>query len=127
MNNRKFNNRTSTTNTSTGFRRREPSVALMCKSHDFDYQASTDTFVTGDWVISPTRQQELVGEKVVLTESQRGEAYMGGTIVGFVPSEKKSKQTQVKVVFKADPSLVGDDTSVCHYNWGYGRSVCYLD
>jgi hypothetical protein len=107
--------------------RTEPSLALMCKSRDYEYIPTTDTFVTGDWVISSTRQQELLGEKVILTESQRSASYLGGTIVGFVPSEKKTKQTQVKVVFKADPSLVGNEDSFAHYNWGTGRSVCYLD
>lgn len=105
----------------------KPSIALMCKSHDYEYQPSTNTFVTGDWVISNTRQQELLGETVILTEGQKKEAYLGGKIVGFVPSNRPTRQTQCKVVFQADPTLVGDSTSYGHFNWGTGRSVCYLD
>jgi hypothetical protein len=109
------------------FNNSQPAVALMCKSHDYEYQPATNTFVTGDWVISNSRQQQLLGERVILTEGQRGEAYLGGRIVGFVPSDRPTHHTQCKVVFQADPELVGNDTSVCHYNWGTGRSVCYLN
>ena len=107
--------------------RDKPAVALMCKSHDYEYVPGTNTFVTGDWVISNSRQQELLGETVILTESQKGNAYLGGKIVGFVPANKPTAQTQCKVVFQADPSVVGDDSSFGHDNWGTGRSVCYLD
>ena len=107
--------------------RNQPSLALMCKSHDYKYIPSTGTFVTGNWVISNTRQQELLGENVVLTEGQKSSAYLGGRIVGFVPSTEPTKQTQCKVVFQANPSLVGDTTASGHFNWGCGRSVCYLD
>ena len=99
----------------------------MCKSHDYEYNPATNTFVTGDWVISNSRQQELLGETVILTEGQKSEAYLGGKIVGFVPSTEQTRQTQCKVVFQADPSVVGDETSFGHNNWGTGRSVCYLD
>ena len=104
-----------------------PSVALMCKSHDYEYNPATNTFVTGDWVISNSRQQELLGQTVILTEGQKSDAYLGGRIVGYVPAEKQTAQTQCKVVFQADPSVVGDTTSFGHVNWGTGRSVCYLD
>ena len=63
-----------------------PSIALMCKSHDYEYIPVTNTFVTGDWVISSQRQEELLGETVVLTEGQKSSAYLGGKIVGYVPS-----------------------------------------
>ena len=105
----------------------KPSLALMCKSHNYEYIPLTNTFVTGDWVISNSRQQELLGETVVLTEGQKKEAYLGGRIVGYVPSDKPTHHTQCKVVFQADPTLVGDTTSTGHFNWGTGRSVCYLD
>ena len=108
-------------------RRNIPAIALMCKSHDYEYVPSTNTFVTGDWVISNSRQQELLGERVVLTESQKDSAYLGGQIVGFVPSNKQTHHTQCKVVFQVDPNLVGDTTASGHFNWGTGRSVCYLD
>lgn len=104
-----------------------PAIALMCKSHDYEYIPATNTFVTGDWVISKYRQEELLGEKVVLTDSSKNPAYLGGRIVGFVPSTKRTAQTQCKVVFQADPTLVGDNSATNHYNWGTGRSVCYLD
>ena len=107
--------------------RNKPAIALMCKSHDYSYMSTTNTFVTGYWVISNSRQKELLGQNVVLTERQLGEAYLGGRIVGFVPSDKATHHTQCKVVFQADPTLVGDETSTGHYNWGTGRSVCYLD
>ena len=108
-------------------RKNTPAIALMCKSHDYEYQPSTNTFVTGDWVISNARQQELLGERVVLTEAQKDPAYLGGRIVGFVPSTKPTHHTQCKVVFQAEPSLVGDTTAAGHFNWGTGRSVCYID
>ena len=104
-----------------------PAIALMCKSHDYTYMPSTNTFVTGDWVISNNRQEELLGTKVVLTESQDSKAYLGGRIVGFVPTSKNTHQTQCKVVFVADPNLVGDSSASGHVGWGTGRSVCYLD
>ena len=104
-----------------------PAIALMCKSHDYEYIPGTNTFVTGDWVISNTRQQELLGQTVILTEGQKSSAYLGGKIVGFVPSSKPTAQTQCKVVFQADPGVIGDETSFAHNNWGTGRSVCYLD
>jgi hypothetical protein len=107
--------------------RNTPAIALMCKSHDYEYQPSTNTFITGDWVISNSRQQELLGERVILTEGQKRQAYLGGRIVGFVPSVNPTRQTQCKVVFQAEPDLVGDESSFGHANWGTGRSVCYLD
>ena len=108
-------------------RKNLPSIALMCKTHDYKYIPSTNTFVTGDWVISSRRQEELLGETVILTEGQKNPAYLGGKIVGYVPSNKRTTQTQCKVVFQADPNVVGDTTAFDHSNWGTGRSVCYLD
>tara|TARA_R110002153_G_scaffold36023_7_gene106871 strand:+ start:6131 stop:6469 length:339 start_codon:yes stop_codon:yes gene_type:complete len=105
----------------------KPSIALMCKSHDYTYVPETNTFITGDWVISRSRQEQLIGETVVLTEGQKGAAYLGGTIVGFVPANKQTAQTQCKVEFQADPTVVGDITAFDHANWGTLRSVCYLD
>jgi len=104
-----------------------PSIALMCKSRDYEYIPSTNTFVTGDWVISTKKQEALLGNTVILTEGQKQSAYIGGRIVGFVPTNKRTAQTQCKVVFQADPNFVGDTTAFDHYNWGTGRSVCYLD
>ena len=105
----------------------KPAIALMCKSHNYEYIPSTNTFVTGDWVISKTRQASLLGEKVILTVSSKNTAYLGGRIVGFVPANKRTMQTQCKGVFQADPNLVGDNSAYNHNNWGTGRSVCYLD
>jgi len=107
--------------------KKDPSIALMCKSHNYQYSPTTNTFITGDWVISSKRQEELFGETVVLTEGQKSSAYLGGKIVGFVPTNKRTAQTQCKVVFQADPSVVGDNSAFDHDNWGTGRSVCYLD
>jgi hypothetical protein len=106
---------------------KEPKIALMCKSRNYEYMPTTNTFVTGEWVISKKKQEELLGEKVILTESSRGEAYLGGNIVGFVPVNKKTHQTKCKVVFSADPSLVGDSSASRHDGWGTGRGVCYID
>lgn len=103
------------------------SLALMCKSHDYNYLPTTNTFITGDWVISNKRQEELIGTSVILTESQQSTAYIGGKIVGFVPANKQTAQTQCKVVFVANPDLVGNDQSSGHVGWGMGRSVCYID
>jgi hypothetical protein len=104
-----------------------PTISLMCKRHDYEYNTATGTFVTGDWVISERKQRELLGEKVTLTEFKDSEAYLGGRITGFIPSDKRTAQTQVKVVFQPDPSLSGDRTHSGHKGWGTGRSVCYLD
>lgn len=104
-----------------------PSISLMCKKHDYEYNVATGNFVTGDWVISENKQRELLGQKVTLTEYQYGGAYMGGRITGFIPSSQKSAQKKVKVVFQPDPSLSGDRTHSGHKGWGTGRSVCYLD
>jgi hypothetical protein len=104
-----------------------PAISLMCKKHDYEYNVATGTFVTGDWVISEKKQRELLGEKVTLTEFSQSEAYMGGRITGFIPSDKKTAQKQVKVVFQPDPTLSGDRTHSGHKGWGTGRSVCYLD
>tara|TARA_B100001093_G_C26698487_1_gene957962 strand:- start:389 stop:736 length:348 start_codon:yes stop_codon:yes gene_type:complete len=104
-----------------------PTISLMCKRHDYEYNTATGTFVTGDWVISENKQRELLGEKVTLTEFKDSEAYLGGRITGFIPSDRRTTQTQVKVVFQPDPSLSGDTTHSGHKGWGTGRSVCYLD
>ena len=106
---------------------KEPKIALMCKKRDYEYMPATNTFVSGEWVISNKKQEELLGEKVILTESQEGDAYLGGNIVGFVPVNKKTYQTKCKVIFSADPNLVGNKSSSNHEGWGYGRSVCYID
>tara|TARA_Y100000593_G_C4302250_1_gene333973 strand:- start:2099 stop:2437 length:339 start_codon:yes stop_codon:yes gene_type:complete len=111
----------------TSYKRNVPAIALMCKSHDYEYVSSTNTYVTGDWVISNSRQQELLGQSVILTESQKDSAYLGGKIVGFVPANKPTHHTQCKVVFQPDPTLVGDTSSCDHDNWGTGRSVCYIN
>ena len=105
----------------------EPKIALMCKSHNYQYMPTTNTFVTGDWVISSKRQQELFGTNVILTEGQKNLAYLGGRIVGFIPTNQSSAQTQCKVVFQPNPELVGNSASLNHSNWGTGRSVCYID
>ena len=102
-------------------------LILMSKKQDETFNMDTGLYTTPGWTLSEKKLSGLVGNKVALTTRSNERSYLGGTIVGFVPSEKQTRQTQVKVVFKADPSLVGDDTSVCHYNWGTGRSVCYLD
>ena len=106
---------------------KEPKIALMCKKRDYEYMPTTNTFVTGEWVISKKKQEALLGEKVILTESQEGDAYLGGNIVGFVPVNKKSRQTKCKVVFSADPNLVGNESASKHGGWGTGRGVCYID
>ena len=74
-----------------------PAISLMCKKHDYEYNVSTGTFVTGDWVISEKKQRELLGEKVTLTEFSQSEAYLGGRITGFIPSDKKSIALNVTI------------------------------
>ena len=86
----------------------KPAVALMCKSHNYEYQPKTNTFITGDWVISTKRQEELLGENVVLTEGQKDSAYIGGTIVGFVPAKQTSNKKRYDVVFKPESKFVNN-------------------
>ena len=100
-------------------------LALMCKSKN--YQLDTicpgqDEYRTGQWVISPKKRRELLGEDVVLTMSRKTPAYMGGKIIGFSPLENG----KVEVIFKEDPSLVGSTDAVNQSGWGSGRGVCYI-
>jgi hypothetical protein len=100
------------------------SLALMCKSHNYNSELLEGEHVyrVGNWVIGKKKRKELVGESVILTESQSTPAYLGGTIVGFVPSVNG----KCVVVFKEDKSLMGNADSVKHRGWGSGRGVCYV-
>ena len=85
-----------------------PAIALMCKSHDYEYIPATNTFVTGDWVISKYRQEELLGEKVVLTDSSKNPAYLGGRIVGFGGNGTGTFNYNVRTVY-TDYTFVPSD------------------
>ncbi len=98
------------------------SLALMCKSHNYKLDPFNKEYRVGNWVIGKQRRKELVGERVVLTESQSSPAYLGGTIVGFVPTASG----KCEVVFKEDMSLVGNEDAVGHSGWGIRRGVCYV-
>ena len=100
-------------------------LALMCKSKN--YQLNTicpdaDEYRVGNWVIGKKQRKALVGERVVLTESQMSTAYLGGTIVGFVPTDNG----KCEVIFKEDNALVGNVDAVGHSGWGIRRGVCYV-
>jgi len=103
-------------------KRNTPSLALMCKTHNYKVDTYADRFRVGNWVIAETRRQELLGRTVVLTESQTSPAYLGGRIVGFTPTHKG----KCEVVFQADDFLVGNTDAVGHPGWGRGRGVCYV-
>lgn len=96
-------------------------LALMCKSHNYKTNTSKE-FRVGNWVIAETRRQQLIGRTVVLTESQSSPAYLGGTIIGFAPTQNN----KCEVIFREDPALVGNTDAVQHQGWGSGRGVCYI-
>ena len=53
-------------------------LALMCKSHNYEsypHAATLGEYRVGNWVISEKKRKELLGEIVILTESQQGTAY----------------------------------------------------
>ena len=97
-------------------------LALMCKSHNYTLDPYSNEYRVGNWVIGSKRQNELVGETVVLTESQSSPAYLGGTIVGFVPVDNG----KYEVIFKEDSAMVGNKDAINHRGWGTGRGVCYV-
>ena len=97
------------------------SLALMCKSHNYKVNPNNE-YRVGNWVIAETRRQKLLGSTVVLTESQSSPAYLGGRIIGFAPTHNN----KCEVIFKEDPSLVGNTDAVQHRGWGSGRGVCYI-
>ena len=100
-------------------------LALMCKSKNFRLGAvcpDSDEYRTGQWVIGKKRRAELVGHQVILTESQKSSAYMGGTIIGF----DELSNGKYEVVFREDKSIVGNEVSIGHSGWGLKRSVCYV-
>jgi hypothetical protein len=97
-------------------------LALMCKSHNYQVDPLNSEYRVGNWVISKQKRKELVGESVILTESQSTPAYLGGIIVGFVPSVNG----KCEVIFKEVKSLMGNADSVKHRGWGSGRGVCYV-
>ena len=101
-------------------------LALMCKSKNYRQSnrshALHGEFCVGDWVIAEKRRKELLGSKVVLTESQKSPAYMGGTIVGFSPTV----DGKCEVFFREEKDLQGNTDSISHPGWGVRRSVCYV-
>ena len=98
-------------------------LALMCKTHNYKTNSLQNIYSVGNWVIAENRRKDLLGQKVVLTESQKSPAYLGGTIVGFVPT---MHDTKCEVVFQVDESLIGNTDAVEHRGWGTGRGVCYI-
>ena len=98
-------------------------LALMCKSHNYRTNSINNVYSVGNWVIAENRRKDLLGQNVVLTESQKTPAYLGGTIVGFVPTQNGKK---CEVVFQVDETLTGNTDAVEHQGWGTGRGVCYI-
>lgn len=98
-------------------------LALMCKSHNYEFHNNGE-FRVGNWVISESKRKELLGGTVILTETKRSPAYLGGEIIGFKPEQDGKKCT---VIFQEDTSLVGNTSSVGHRGWGTGRGVCYIN
>jgi hypothetical protein len=100
---------------------RKPKLALMCKSENFKRVKNTDLYVSGHWVICAENQELLLGENVIFTKGQKDKAYLGGQIVGFLPSEKTNRLTKCKVVFTPDDSLIGCILSISSmFNWCMG-------
>ena len=100
-------------------------LALMCKSQNFRLETicpESDEYRVGQWVVGKHRRKELLGEHVVLTKSRKSPAYMGGEIIGFSPL----KNGKVEVLFKEDPSLVGNTDAINKTGWGLRRGVCYI-
>ncbi len=97
-------------------------LALMCKSHNYKVDPYSNEYRVGYWVIGSKRQDELIGAGVILTESKKSPAYLGGTIVGFVPNNNG----KCEVIFKEDASMLGNQDAVNHNGWGLKRSVCYI-
>ena len=97
-------------------------LALMCKSHNYKVDPHSKEYRVGEWVISEKKRTELVGAQVILTESQKTPAYLGGTIVGFIPTASG----KCEVIFKEDKALIGNEDAVGHRGWGNQRSVCYV-
>ena len=98
-------------------------LALMCKSHNYKTNSQKNIYSVGNWVIAENRRKDLLGQNVILTESQKSPAYLGGTIVGFVPTQNGNK---CEVVFQVDETLAGNTDAVGHQGWGTGRGVCYI-
>ena len=101
-------------------------IALMCKSHNYEaYPQSSrlGEYRVGNWVIAENRRKELLGQRVVLTESRQSPAYLGGTIIGFNPTQNGKK---CEVIFQEDNTLTGNTDAVGHRGWGSGRGVCYI-
>lgn len=109
----------------------KPTIALMCKSHNYYTRPNTSSITSPSWVLSEKRAQSLVGKTVILTESQKTPAYIGGTItaVNHATTQIGNDGRSIKrfdVVFTPDPSLDGNTDSIRHNGWGKGRSVCYI-
>ena len=98
-------------------------LALMCKSHNYKTNSANNVYSVGNWVIAENRRKDLLGQNVILTESQKSPAYLGGTIVGFVPTQNGKK---CEVIFQVNESLTGNTDAVEHQGWGSGRGVCYI-
>jgi hypothetical protein len=101
-------------------------IALMCKTNNNKQNPQSSNkgeYRVGNWVISETKRKELLGSNVVLTESQTTPAYLGGTIVGFNPTQNGKK---CEVIFREDKTLIGNTDAIGHKGWGTGRSVCYI-
>ncbi len=97
-----------------------PVLALMSKKKDFNRVKGTKLVVSGDWVIGKEKQNEFFGQRVIMTNSSKESAYIGGTIVGYLPSTKNSYHTKCKVVFEEDASLVGCQAAIGRYRTGNG-------
>lgn len=105
---------------------KKPAIALMCKSHDYKMKsmAITNLCITSAWTMSKEKASSLIGENVVLTESRKDPAYMGGKITAVTPIVNDT--TRYDVWFEPDTTMKGNTDAVGHPGWGSGRAVCYL-
>ena len=94
-------------------------IALVCKKRDFTYDAP-GRVRSGNWKIAEHRRPGLIGSTVILTDSQKSPAYLGGKIIGVNPTHNG----RVEVIFREDESLVGNTDTIGHPKWGHEK--CYI-
>ena len=84
-------------------------LILMSKKQDETFNMDTGLYTTPGWTLSEKKLSGLVGNKVALTVASNEKSYLGGTIVGFVPAKRTSKnKKRFDVVFKPESKYVNN-------------------
>jgi len=89
---------------------KNPKIGLICKSHD--YSEVCGSIMTGDWVISPQKIQNLIGQDVILTESSKKPAYSGGEITGY----NRLSNGKYVLFFREDSRYSGYESHIANWN-----------